>query len=378
MSSNYRGNNYDPNYHLRTRGNNANNHGYNNNYNQQAAKRKRPNNVLPPGQGRGKRKHPGGTNTNNNNNHSQNNNYNDDDGDNNHRIVLSPSSSFGEQSDSAQSDSESEASVQGQGKQNKGPGVNGSNYRGPPEKYDPNYHKNKWKRARSSSGDPNDRGGSSSFNGRNEISSYGAYRSNTYHPTNSAPVSPVVPTFAPVSNPHTAGTEQEALLAIKFGLVIPPIPRSTHQSHGGQKADAAKNDRIEAEILEQLKLELLQLEKERALAIVENRAGDGDRADFEIAWRGAEVGYYCLAFHRADTITHPVEKYNYLLKLQMNQNEARRRMEDRMKRETPSALRAIMGESSTATHQTAIQGSTSSGTLALPQRTFVPAQGRSF
>ncbi|KAI9240510.1 MAG: hypothetical protein BYD32DRAFT_408323 [Podila humilis] len=388
MSSNYKGKNYDPNYHSRTRGNNSNNHGYNNNnnnnssntgnnnYSQQGAKRKRPSKGPPPGQGRGKRNHPGNNNTSNRNNHSQSNNYDDGGSDNNHRIVLSPSSSFGEQSDIAQSDSESETSVQGQGKQNIGQGVNGSNYRGPPEKYDPNYHKNKWKRARSSSGDPNERGKSSSINGGSENSSYGAYQSKTYQPTNSAPASSIVPTFAPVSNPYTAGTEQEALLARKFGLVIPPIPRNTPQSHGDQKVDAAKNDRIKADTLEQLKLEIRQLEKERTLAVQQNRADNRDRASFEIAWRGAEVGYYRLAFHRADTITHPAEKYKYLLELQMNQNGARRRMEDRMKRETPSALRAIMGESLTATHQIAVLGSTSSSTLALPQRAFVPAQGQ--
>lgn len=187
-----------------------------------------------------------------------------------------------------------------------------------------------------------------------------------------------MPTFAAVSNPHTAGTEQEALLAKKFGLVIPPIPRSTPQSHGGQKADAARNERIKADTLEQLKLEIQQLEKERTLAAKEHRTDDRDRANFEIVWRGAEYGYFRLAFHRADTITHPVEKYKYILELQMNQNEARRRMEDRMKRETPSALRAIMGEDSTATNQTDVQGSTSPSKLALPQRAFVPKQGRDF
>ncbi|KAG0325448.1 hypothetical protein BG000_001800 [Podila horticola] len=83
-----------------------------------------------------------------------------------------------------------------------------------------------------------------------------------------------------------------------------------------------------------------------------------------------------MAFSRANMVSPPAEKYKYLLELQMNQNEARRRMEDRIKRETPSALRAIMGESST-TNQTPIQaGSASTSASTLPQRAFAPTQGQ--
>ncbi|KAF9320417.1 hypothetical protein BG003_006210 [Podila horticola] len=402
MSSNYRGKNFDPNYHSRSRGNtngydnnnkniinsnsiiSNNNHNSNNNYNPQGPKRKRPNKGPAPEQGKVRGKNTN-NNPNNNSNRNQHNNYYDDGGSGNQRVVLSPSSSFGEQSDIAESDSESEASIQssehgnerwsqGQEKQN-GPGINGSNYRGPPEKYDPNYHRNKWKRARSSSGDPHEggTGGGPSFNGVGGIATYGTYQSSGNQPTNSALVGLVVPTIA--SGPIYAWKEQEAQLAKLFGLVVPHIPPSTFQFHGGPNVDTARNERIMADIKEQLTLEIQQLEKERALAVKEKRDGDTQRIDFEILWRGAENGFYHMAFSRADMVSPPAEKYKYLLELQMNQNEARRRMEDRIKRETPSALRAIMGESST-TNQTPIQaGSASTSTSTLPQRTFAPTQG---
>ncbi|KAG0018081.1 hypothetical protein BGZ82_000543 [Podila clonocystis] len=393
MSTNYRGKNFDPNYQSRRRSNNngySNNNNNNNtnnisnsnssnghNHNPQSAKRKRPNKQLT---GRSTNNSP-----NSNINRNQHNNYYDGDGSKTQRIVMSPSSSFGEQSDIVESDSESEASAQsseqgsepwsqGQGKPS-GPGVNGSNYRGPPEKYDPNYHKNKWKRARSSSGDPHDEGTrrGPSFNGVVENATYGTYQNSMHQPTNSALVSSAVPTFAAVPMKPHAGMGQEAQLAKLFGLVIPVVPRSTSQSHGGQNADVARHEHIKADIKEQLALEIQQLEKEQALAVREKRDDDALRVDFEILWRGAEIGYYQKAFHRADTISHSVEKYKYLLELQIKQNEARLRMEDRMKRETPSALRAIMDGSSTATNQTTIQaGSASTSTSIFPQRAFVP------
>ncbi|KAG0352011.1 hypothetical protein BG005_008489 [Podila minutissima] len=185
------------------------------------------------------------------------------------------------------------------------------NYRGPPERYDPNYHKNKWKRARTNSGDSREggAGGSPLLNGMGGNTNFG------------------------------------------------------------------RNERIQSDTYEQLTLETQQLVKERALAVKEKRDDDAQRADFEITWRGVEYGYYHMAFNRADTITHPAEKYKYLLELQVNQNEARRRMEDWMKRETPSVLRAIMAESPTARNQATLQArSANTSTSALPQRAFVSAQ----
>lgn len=187
-----------------------------------------------------------------------------------------------------------------------------------------------------------------------------------------------MPTFAAVPMIPYARKGQ-ALLAKLFGLVIPPVLRGTSQRHGGQNADPGRNERIQSDTYEQLTLETQQLVKERALAVKEKRDDDAQRADFEITWRGVEYGYYHMAFNRADTITHPAEKYKYLLELQVNQNEARRRMEDWMKRETPSVLRAIMAESPTARNQATLQArSANTSTSALPQRAFVSAQGKAF
>ncbi|KAG0097332.1 hypothetical protein BGZ93_002963 [Podila epicladia] len=358
MSSNYKGKNFDPNYHLRNRGNS--------NHNSQGAKRKLSSRGPAPGQGRGRGKT---INPDRNSKRNQPNNYYDDNG-SNQRVVLSPSSSFEEQSEIAESDSESEASVQSSEHGNMG------NYRGPPEKYDPNYHKIKWKRARCNSGDPREGGGGGnpSLNGMGANPNYSTYQNRTHHSTNSAPVSPAVPTFTavPLIPPEM---RVEAHLAKIFDLVIPPIPRSESQPYGVQNADAATNELIKADIKEQLVLEIQQLEKELALAVKENRDGDAQRADFEIKWRVAEKGYYQKAFCRADMIDHPVEKFNYLLKLQIDQSEARRRMEAHIKNATPSVLRTLMDACLMAAEEaTRNNGPANTSTSTLPQRAFVPTQ----